>query len=155
MSKRLPRVQTSKTRWNWYLEKKILLFHDLWTLGIIKSTIGGKTIPARLSDLTSTCTDGHFDGKMFSNKTIFFIIFLWFEPQIFRVLGKHLVRLSNPPSICTSALFVVNQTSVKNIYFLVLSGVRAYWFRTSGGFFSAMVSKLHFASPEDHSDTFS
>ena len=135
--------------------RKSSTFFVFWTLGLMKATFGGKRISARLSDLTSTCTDGHLDGKMFSNKTIFFIFFLWFEPQFLRVLGKHLVRLSNPPSICTSALFVVNQTSVKNIYFLVLSGVRAYWFRTSGGFFSAMVSKLHFASPEDHSDTFS
>ena len=113
------------------IEKKLvfgemfLLFHDFWTLGIIKRILGGRRISAQLSDLTSTCTDGHFDGKMFSNKTIFFIVFLWFQPQIFRILRKHLLRLSNWHSICTSGHFVVNELAVKNIYFFIFSGVRA------------------------------
>ena len=40
-------------------------------------------------------------------------------------------------------------------WFFVLFGERAWKIRTSGDFFSALLSKLHFASPEDLSDVFS
>ena len=104
-----------------------------------------------MSKLTYTCTECHFEAKRFSKKTKFSKFFLWFEPQTFRCLWKLLVRLSKPHSICRNDHFVVNQISVKFFCPFWSKGPKIFYFRR---FFSAMLSKKHFATPEDHSDMF-
>ena len=103
----------------------------------------------RFSELTSTCTEGQFEGKRLSNKTKFLLIFFKIWSSIFPV------RLSKPHSDSANDHFVVNQVFVKKILFLIISRVRAEIFGASGDVNSALLSKLHFAFPVDLSDTFS
>ena len=149
------RLQTSISRRYCYLQKKFLFFYDFLILAIKNGFFEEKKIWAWLSVLTSTCTEGLFKGKRISNKTKFFMNFLGFGPQRFRVFRKLPVRLSKPHSDRTNDHFVVNQIFVKKFFFNFFSRVRAENFGASGDVIAALLSNLHFVFPVDLSDTFS
>ena len=146
-------VQTSISRLNWYLENN---FYLLWLLDLRnnKTHFRQKKKSTRYSELTSKRTEVHFEGIGFSKKNKISWNFLGLGPQISRIFRKPMVRLSKPYSDCTNDYFVVTQIPVKNILFII-SGVGAEIFGTSGEVFSALLSKMHFASPVDDSHTFS
>ena len=136
--------------------EKVLLFNNFWTLGLRIRNFNGKKTSARFSELTSTGTEGHFEGKKLSNKTKDFLFFFVIWASNFLNSSKtsgtfvktafHLYKWS----ICSESFFCQ-----KKLIFSILSGSKAGNFRTSCEVFSALLSKLHFASLEDHSDVVS
>ena len=130
-------------------------FHFFWLSDFrhTRTDVWWKRNSARLSKLTLMCTESLFEGKNISSKTKLFKIFLGSAIEVVRICRKLLTRLSEPHSTCTDDLFVVNQVSVKKFFNHFPSKVRKLLISRKN--WSALFSKLNFASPEDHFDMFS
>ena len=109
------------------------------------------------SKLHFSCTDEHFEQKLVFEIFLSFLSLLGFNQKKFGLLTENF-RHGCPHCFLrmyTIVWFEEKENSRRIDVFYVFSGLRAENILNLSEIFSALLSKLHLAYPEDHSDTFS
>ena len=115
-----------------------------------------KNISTVSSKLPSSCADENFEQKLVVEIFLGLLSFLEFSQKNFG-LSTESFRHGCPHCVLrmyTKVCFEGKEISRRIKTFYVISGLRAETILTFSEVFSALLSKLHLAYPEDHSDTF-